>query len=218
MWRSSLQAAHVGTCIRAPSITAPSPEPAKEIPEAITNLEHLFMQLISLKESKKNNQNNKKKKRNTTAGCAWYNPHQSLLHHPSLRPTAPSSSAVEPPHGTSPIVGCCQLSGSLLLRIDKNGFNLLGFGVFFSCILMFCSFFMVLFLLFKKAPLQSVIPITIIHLKNSIYRFIYIFLYIYFYVQDVLASLSDEQLSKSRRTWWFVQHLDFKGCLLEEMP
>lgn len=93
-----------------------------------------------------------------------------------------------------------------------------GFWGFFSCILMFCSFFMVLFLLFKKAPLQSVIPITIIHLKNSIYRFIYIFLYIYFYVQDVLASLSDEQLSKSRRTWWFVQHLDFKGCLLEEMP
>lgn len=40
----------------------------------------------------------------------------------------------------------------------------------------------------KKAPLQSVIPINIIHLKNSIYIFIYRFLYIYFYVQDVLAS------------------------------
>lgn len=51
---------------------------------------------------------------------------------------------------------------------------------------------MVLFLLKrkKKAPLQAVIPINIIHLKNSIYIFIYIyiFLYIYFYVQDILAS------------------------------
>lgn len=38
----------------------------------------------------------------------------------------------------------------------------------------------------KKAPLQSVIPIAIIHLKNSIY--IYIYFYIYFYVHDVLAA------------------------------
>lgn len=69
---------------------------------------------------------------------------------------------------------------------------------------MFSSFFYGFIFIIKKAPLQSVIPITIIHLKNSIYRFIYIFLYIYFYVQDVLASLSDEQLSRSWRTRWFV--------------
>lgn len=40
----------------------------------------------------------------------------------------------------------------------------------------------------EKQPLQSVIPINIIHLKNTIYIFIYRFLYIYFYIQDVLAS------------------------------
>lgn len=52
----------------------------------------------------------------------------------------------------------------------------------------FFPFFVLFFLKKKKkAPLQSVIPINIIHLKNSIYIFIYRFLYIYFYVQDGLA-------------------------------
>lgn len=80
-------------------------------------------------------------------------------------------------------LGCCQLLGSLFLHIDK-----IVLIRCFSWVLIFFLFFVVLFLFKKKAPLQSVIPINIIHLKNSIYIFIYRFLYIYFYVQDGLAS------------------------------
>lgn len=83
-------------------------------------------------------------------------------------------------------LGCCQLSGSLFLHIDKIvpiwyfSWVLIFFLFFFGCCFVFIK-------KKKKAPLQSVIPINIIHLKNSIYIFIYIFLYIYFYVH-VLAS------------------------------
>lgn len=91
-------------------------------PEAITNLEHLFMQLIFLKGKKA--KNNNKKKQLTTAGGVWYNPHQMCPsfaipplvppHHP-----LPQGSCLVVPVPLAAALGCCQLSGSLFLHIDK---------------------------------------------------------------------------------------------------
>lgn len=115
-------------------------------PEAITNLEHLFMQLIFLKGKKA--KNNNKKTVNNSWGCVVQSTSDvSLFRHPSLGPTAPSSSTGELPCGTSPFGSSSWMLPAFRITFSayrQNRSNLvffLGFNFFpFFFWLLFCFY------------------------------------------------------------------------------
>lgn len=217
IWRSFLQAAWWVPASGLPTSHSSRTRASERNPEAITNLEHLFMQLIFLKGKKAKNNNNLKKTVNNSWMCVVQSTSDvSLLRHPSLGPT-PSPSTVEPPRGTSPVGSRSWMLpafGVTFSAYRQNRSNLaffsgFNFFLFFGCFVFIKKK--------KKAPLQSVIPINIIHLKNSIYIFIYIFLYI-FVCTGCPCLMSYEHLSRSWRSVGFYSTLISKSAFQKRCP